>query len=87
MYIAVFNKNLPLDICGSGCFLYGGISTLAFLILFVSPVIAIVFFFSCVNLFKKIVKGDENTLDLTGWCAIMFGFLVFSIVWSTFLAS
>ena len=48
-----------------------------------TPIIAIIFFVNCVALAKKIKKGDEDTANNTGWGAVMFGFIVLTIIWSS----
>jgi hypothetical protein len=45
-----------------------------------TPIVAIIFFVNCVSLAKKIQKGDGNTANNTVWGAIMFGYIVFSII-------
>jgi hypothetical protein len=47
---------------------------------YLTPIIAIIFFVNCVSLTRKIQKGDENTANNTFWGAIMFGYIVFSIM-------
>jgi len=47
---------------------------------YLTPIIAIIFFVNCVSLAKKIKKGDDNTANNTAWGAIMFGFIVFSLI-------
>jgi preprotein translocase subunit SecG len=47
---------------------------------YLTPIVAVIFFVNCVALSKKIQKGDENTANHTGWGALMFGYLVFSIM-------
>ncbi|MFT4414362.1 hypothetical protein ACLM5H_10935 [Fredinandcohnia humi] len=54
------------------------------LLLYVTPIIAIVFFVNCVSLVKKIVKG-EDTANNTGWGAIMFGYIIFSLIMAVLL--
>ncbi|MCR2803641.1 hypothetical protein [Paenibacillus soyae] len=50
------------------------------LLIFLTPIVAIIFFVNCVGLAKKIAMGNQNTAINTGWGAIMFGFIVFSII-------
>jgi hypothetical protein len=45
-----------------------------------TPVIAIIFFLNCVALAKKIKNGDEDTANNTGWGALMFGYIVFALL-------
>ncbi|RKN75856.1 hypothetical protein [Paenibacillus ginsengarvi] len=52
---------------------------------FVTPIVAIIFFVNGVALAKKIVKGGVSTAHHTAWGAIMFGYLILSILWSIFL--
>ncbi|WP_026907262.1 hypothetical protein [Paucisalibacillus globulus] len=52
---------------------------------YISPIIAIIFFINCVSIGKKIVKG-QDVHNQTFFTAIMFGFIVLSIIWSVFLA-
>jgi len=47
------------------------------IIIYLAPIIAIVFFVNCVSLAKKIKNGDENTVNNTFWGSIMFGFIIF----------
>lgn len=58
---------------------------LLFISLYITPIIAIVFFINCVALAKKIKHGNQNTANNAAWGAIMFGFIVFSIIWSTLM--
>lgn len=58
---------------------------MGFIFLYITPIIAIVFFVNCVALAKKIKNGDEDTVNNTFWGALMFGFIVFSIIWTTAL--
>ncbi|WP_442599939.1 hypothetical protein [Neobacillus sp. D3-1R] len=52
---------------------------------YLTPIVAIIFFVNCVSLAKKIQKGDENTANHTAWGALMFGYIVFSIMLFTSL--
>jgi hypothetical protein len=56
---------------------------LLFIFLYITPMVGILFFVNCVSLVKKISKGNPDTANNTGWGAIMFGFIVFSIIWSS----
>jgi ABC-type nickel/cobalt efflux system permease component RcnA len=58
---------------------------LLFIFAFLTPIIAICFFINCVTLAKKIKNGDTNTANNTGWGAVMFGFIVFSLIWSSLM--
>jgi hypothetical protein len=58
---------------------------MGFLVLYVTPIIAIVFFINCVSLAKKIQKGDQNTANNTGWGAIMFSYIIFTLIWAGLL--
>ncbi|URN92855.1 MAG: hypothetical protein NAG76_13480 [Candidatus Pristimantibacillus lignocellulolyticus] len=60
---------------------------MAFIIVFITPIVAIMFFVNVVSLAKKIKKGDENTANNTGWGALMLGYIVFSIIISSGLFS
>jgi hypothetical protein len=55
-----------------------------FVIAYVTPIIAIVFFINCVSIVKKVIKGNDvhNQAVLNG---LMFGFIIFSIIWSALL--
>jgi hypothetical protein len=55
-----------------------------FVIAYVTPIIAIVFFMNCVSIAKKMIKGQDvhNQAILNG---LMFGFIIFSIIWSALL--
>jgi hypothetical protein len=55
-----------------------------FVIAYVTPIIAIVFFMNCVSSAKKLIKGQDvhNQAILNGF---MFGFIIFSIIWSALL--
>jgi hypothetical protein len=55
-----------------------------FVIAFVTPIIAIVFFVNCVSIVKKLIKGQDvhNQAILNG---LVFGFIIFSIIWSALL--
>jgi ABC-type amino acid transport system permease subunit len=55
-----------------------------FVIAYVTPIIAIVFFMYCVSIAKKLIKGQDvhNQAILNG---LMFGFIIFSIIWSALL--
>jgi hypothetical protein len=55
-----------------------------FVIANVTPIIAIVFFMNCVSIAKKMIKGQDvhNQAILNG---LMFGFIIFSIIWSALL--
>jgi len=56
-----------------------------FLFFYGTPIIAIFFFVNCVSLTKKIKNGDENTAINTIFGAIMFSFIIFSLIGSSFL--
>ena len=56
---------------------------MGFVIVYLTPLVAIIFFVNVVALAKKIKNGDENTANNTGWGALMFGFIVFSIIISS----
>lgn len=58
---------------------------MVFLFVYVTPIIAILFFVNCVSLAKKIKKGDGNTANNTGWGAIMFGYIIFSLIMAALL--
>jgi len=51
---------------------------------YLTPIIAIIFFYNCVTIAKKL-KKDEDIYHQTILGAIMFGFIVFSIIWSGLL--
>lgn len=53
---------------------------MGYIFIFFTPVVAIIFFINCVSLAKKIKKGDENTANNTGWGAIMFAYIIFTII-------
>jgi hypothetical protein len=55
-----------------------------FVIVYVTPIIAIVFFINCVSIVKKLIKGHDvhNQAILNG---LVFGFIIFSIIWSSLL--
>jgi hypothetical protein len=53
-----------------------------FFIIYLTPIIAILFFINCVSLAKKIKKGDENTANNTGWGAVMLGYIIFALIFS-----
>jgi len=55
---------------------------MVFLFVYVTPIIAILFFVNCVTLAKKIKNGDGNTANNTVWGAIMFGYIIFSLIFS-----
>jgi hypothetical protein len=61
-----------------------GINVL-FVFIYLTPIIAIIFFVNCVSLAKKIKNGDDNTANNTGWGAVMFGYIVLAIIWSRLL--
>lgn len=42
---------------------------------YLTPIVAIIFFVNCVALAKKI-KNGEDTINNTGWGAVMFGFII-----------
>lgn len=52
----------------------------AFFLVYITPIIAIIFFINAVALAKKNTKGEENTANHTGWGAIMFAYLIFAII-------
>jgi len=56
-----------------------------FLMVYLTPIVSIIFFVNCVAIAKKIKNGDENTANNTGWGAVMFGFIIFMIVCSNLL--
>jgi hypothetical protein len=58
------------------------VAILLFVFLYITPIVAILFFLNCVSLAKKINNGNPDTANNTGWGAIMFGFIIFSIIWS-----
>lgn len=53
---------------------------MGYLFIFFTPIVAIIFFINCVALAKKIKNGDPNTANHTGWGAIMFGYIIFTII-------
>ncbi|KRE31634.1 hypothetical protein [Paenibacillus sp. Soil522] len=55
-------------------------------IFYLTPIVSIIFFVNCVELAKKIKNGDKNTANNTGWGAVMFGFIIFSIIWSSLVS-
>ncbi|MFC6230383.1 hypothetical protein ACFQI7_21395 [Paenibacillus allorhizosphaerae] len=57
-----------------------------FIFAYITPIVAIMLFVNCVALAKKIKNGDANTAYNTGWGAIMFGFIIFSIIWSSLVS-
>lgn len=56
---------------------------MAFVIFYLTPLVAIIFFVNCVSLAKKIKNGDNNTANNTGWGAFMFAYIVFAIIVSS----
>ncbi|MBM7609838.1 hypothetical protein JOD29_003114 [Lysinibacillus composti] len=56
-----------------------------FLIFYGTPIIAIFFFVNCVSLVKKIKNGDENTAINTIFGAIMFSYIIFSLIGAGFM--
>ncbi|QYR19231.1 hypothetical protein KZ483_14850 [Paenibacillus sp. sptzw28] len=56
-----------------------------FIFAYLTPIVSIIFFVNCVALAKKIKNGGESTANNTGWGAVMFGFIIFSIIWSSFV--
>ncbi len=56
-----------------------------FLFLYLSPIIAIIFFANCVSILKKVKEG-KDVYHQTILCSIMFGYIVMSIIWSVFLS-
>jgi hypothetical protein len=55
-----------------------------FVIAYVTPIIAIVFFINCVSIAKKLLKRQDvhNQAILNG---LLFGFIIFSIIWAALL--
>lgn len=51
-----------------------------YFLVYITPIIAIIFFVNCVSLAKKIHNGDGNTAINTGCGAIMFGYLIFILI-------
>jgi hypothetical protein len=60
----------------------GVVASLLGVFLYITPIVSILFFLNCVSLVKKIKNGNQETANNTGWGAIMFGFIIFSIIWS-----
>lgn len=58
-----------------------------FIFFYLTPIVAIIFFVTCVSLAKRIRNGDTDTANHTGWGAVMFGFIILSIIWSTLYTS
>lgn len=52
-----------------------------YLFAYLTPIIAIIFFINCVTIAKKL-KKDKDVYHETILGAIMFGFIIFSIIWS-----
>ncbi|MEC0094345.1 hypothetical protein [Paenibacillus macquariensis] len=58
---------------------------MVYLMLFLTPIVSIIFFVNCVAIAKKIKNGDEDTANNTGWGAVMFGYIIFMIILSGLL--
>ncbi|MCG7409617.1 hypothetical protein MH117_19615 [Paenibacillus sp. ACRRX] len=56
-----------------------------YIMIYVTPIVAVIFFINGVALAKKIKNGDENTASHTGWGAAMLGFIIYMLIWSNFL--
>ena len=53
------------------------------IMVYLTPIVSIIFFVNCVAIAKKIKNGDENTANNTGWGAVMFGYIIFMIILSS----
>nr|WP_106779240.1 hypothetical protein [Lysinibacillus timonensis] len=56
-----------------------------YLIVYITPIIAIFFFVNCVTLAKKVRNGDDNTAIYTILGAIMFSYIIFSLIGAGFM--
>lgn len=57
-----------------------------FIFMYLTPIIAIIFFANCVSIAKKL-KNGQDVQNQTVFGSIMFGFIILSIVWSVLLSS
>lgn len=54
---------------------------MAFIAIYLMPILCIVFINKSVELVKQIKRGDEQTANLTAWVAITFTLIVYTLVW------
>ncbi|GKU82573.1 hypothetical protein [Niallia sp. NCCP-28] len=50
------------------------------LFFYLPPIVAIIFFVTCVSIIKKI-KNDQSTQNHTIAASIMFSYLFFTLIW------
>lgn len=55
-----------------------------YLLVLVTPIIAVLLFVNCVAIAKKIQNG-EDTVNNTGWGAIMFGYIILSLILAVYI--
>ncbi|MFD1739427.1 hypothetical protein ACFSCX_23380 [Bacillus salitolerans] len=56
-------------------------SLMAFVGVYLMPILCIIFIVKGVELAKQIKRDNENTANLTAWVAISFTLIVYSFVW------
>ena len=56
-----------------------------YLIVYVTPIVAIFFFVNCVSLAKKIKAGDENTAINTIMGAVMLSYITYCLIGAAFI--
>ncbi|WP_155982742.1 hypothetical protein [Paucisalibacillus sp. EB02] len=52
-----------------------------FVFFYITPIIAVIFFINCVSIAKKLHK-EQDIHNQTFFTALMFGFIVLSVIWS-----
>lgn len=53
---------------------------MSLILIYLTPIISLLFFIDCVSLAKKIKQGNPNTANNTVWGAIMFGYIIFALM-------
>ena len=57
---------------------------MAFVAVYLMPILCIVFIMKSVELAKQIKRGNENTANITVWVTVSFTLIVYSFVWISF---
>jgi len=57
---------------------------MAFVAVYLMPILCIVFIMKSVELAKQIKRGIENTANITVWVTVSFTLIVYSFVWISF---
>ena len=59
-------------------------SLMAFVAIYLMPILCIVFIMKSIELAKQIKRGNENTANITIWITVSFTLIVYSFVWISF---